>query len=159
VERVVGRTILEWVPVLGTYGMGGPGFGGFLLSRTRHYPKEWLVLILWAADNWLLLDGRWVSAHPRWYGEQRPWQGWGDETWDDFTPIIVGSRIMEAQIKVNESLLYLERADAGARHLLELPRDVTRLSRHGGSGNPHQWHQNESHLDAWVFSRKGDLFC
>jgi hypothetical protein len=139
--------------------MGGPGFGGFLLSRTRDYPREWLVLVLWGADNWLLLDGRWVSAHPRWYGEQKPWQGWGDETWDDFTPVIVGSRIAEAQITDDESLICLERSDARSRHLLEVPQDMSRLSKYGGTGQPRQWNSAESHLDAWIISRRADLFC
>lgn len=159
VDRIVGREIIKWDQSLGTYGMGGPGFAGMLLSKTHSSPEEWLILTLWGADNWLLLDGRWVNAHPKWYDEQRPWNGWGKERWNEFTPIVVGTRILEAHITDNESLIHIENLKLRKRYLLELPQDTMRLSRTGGSEQFREWNHTESHLDAWVISRTGHLYC
>ena len=40
---VVGRTVDEIVPHVGTYGMGGPGFFGIRLGN------EWLTIAIWGA--------------------------------------------------------------------------------------------------------------
>jgi hypothetical protein len=62
VKRVVGREIFETSRYLGSYGMGGPGFFGFRLGKKGRYPEEWLVLTIWGADNWLLIDKKWLSC-------------------------------------------------------------------------------------------------
>lgn len=56
--RCVGRRVIEWSSSLGSYGMGGPGFFGMRLAATPSYSEEWLVLVLWGAAHWLILDGR-----------------------------------------------------------------------------------------------------
>ena len=52
-----GRNVLEACSYLGSYGMGGPGFLGFHLEKSRNRPDEWLILCLWGACDWVLLDG------------------------------------------------------------------------------------------------------
>lgn len=68
--RVVGRRVLQWSSHRGTYGMGGPGFFGLELEAKDDHPQEWLVLTIWGAASWLLLDGRWIEAHPKFYDIQ-----------------------------------------------------------------------------------------
>lgn len=54
-EMVVGRTVDEICLYVGTYGMGGPGFFGLRLGT------EWLVVAIWGAASWILVDGRIVE--------------------------------------------------------------------------------------------------
>lgn len=158
IERIVGRRIQEYCNHLGSYGMGGPGFAGFRLGETEFLPEEWLVLTLWGADGWLLLDGRWVAAHPNQYDNQRPLMSEFDPTWDDFTPQVLGAVIANAQVGDEETVIELYR-DCGRRLRLEVPSDPSRLSLYGGSLEPRTWSPTESHLDAWLLSRHGDLYC
>lgn len=156
IQRIVGRKIIRW-SYRGSYGMGGPGFFGLELRAKGRYPREWLVLTLWGAGEWLLLDGEWVEAHPNQYHIQRPLYSnfGGDEDWDDLTGKVVGAEIIEAYITDFSSRLVL--LHGVEQHIFELPQDTTRLPVWGGSLEPKRWNPAESHLDAWVLSRRGEL--
>lgn len=156
-RRIIGRRIIRW-GYRGSYGMGGPGFFGLELAAKGRYPREWLVLTLWGAGEWLLLDGEWVEAHPNQYHIRRPLYSncGGDEVWDDLAGKVAGAEIIEANITDVSSKLVLLRGVE--QHILELPEDTTRLPVWGGSLEPKKWHPDESHLDAWVISRRGNLF-
>ena len=157
VRRIMGRKVIGWRQ-LGSYGMGGPGFFGLELAARGRYPREWLVLTLWGAGGWLLLDGRWLEAHPNQYHVQRPLFSnfGGAEDWDDLTRRLAGAKIIEASITRDSSAIVL--LQGGERHVLEVPEDTTRLSIWGGALKPKVWNRAESHLDAWVVSRRGQLF-
>ncbi|MDD3473381.1 MAG: hypothetical protein PHS86_11405 [Syntrophaceae bacterium] len=88
-ELVQGRRILMWSSYCGTYGMGGPGFLGFLLSETEERGEEWLILTLWAADEWCIVDGKPIGAPKELYSEWRPYcSNYADAKWDDFSPLL-----------------------------------------------------------------------
>jgi hypothetical protein len=137
--------------------VGGPGFFGLELAAKGRYPREWLVLTLWSAGEWLLLDGEWVEAHPNQYHIRRPLFSnfGGDEDWDDLASKVAGAEIIEADITDFSSKLVL--LHGVEQHILELPEDTARLPVWGGSLEPKRWHPDESHLDAWVLSRRGEL--
>jgi hypothetical protein len=59
------RTITEWSSNLGTYGMGGPGFFGIKLAGDAFQQDSWLILTIWSAGEWLLLDQHWLQASPK----------------------------------------------------------------------------------------------
>jgi hypothetical protein len=157
-ERILERQVIEWSPGLGSYGMGGPGFFGLKMAATGQYPEEWLVLRLWAADNWLLLDGQWMAAHPNQYEIQRPLYSnfAGEECWDHVTERLVGATITRADIEENSSRIEL--CKEGKAQVLEIPEDTSRLPIYGGSLEPRVWRGHESQLDAWIIAR-GELFC
>jgi hypothetical protein len=157
IGRILGREITGWHHSLGSYGMGGPGFFGLHLAPTESFPDEWLVLTLWAADNWLLFDGRWVAAHPNQYHVQRPLTSFfgGDEEWDELSDRLVHATITGAEIRQNASHIDLEKD--GVSHILEIPEDTSLLPLYGGSLTSHQWNPEESQLDAWIISERGDL--
>ena len=157
VTRVVGRRVIDWSESLGSYGMGGPGFFGLRLAATREYPEEWLALRLWGADNWLLLDGQWVGAHPNQYHVQEPlYSNFGaDASWDRVSERVCGALVKEAQIERDHSLILL--AVDAEPHRLEIPRDSSRLPLYGGTMQPHVWHPDEDQRDAWVIAQ-GDLW-
>jgi hypothetical protein len=157
VERILGRKVVAWSHSLGSYGMGGPGFFGLQLYSSPAFHAEWLVLTLWAADNWLLFDGQWVAAHPNQYHKQRPLVSYfgGDEDWDDLSEKLVHSTIVAAEIDGDTSRIHLEKGPVS--QLLEIPRDTSLLPPHGGSLAPRTWNLSESRLDAWIISESGDL--
>ncbi|HET6312222.1 MAG TPA: hypothetical protein VFH60_00180, partial [Chloroflexia bacterium] len=154
---ITGRKVITWQQ-LGSYGMGGPGFFGLELAARGRYPREWLVLTLWGAGGWLLLDGRWLEAHPSQYHIQRPLFSnfGGTEEWDELTGRLAGAKVLEARITDSSSLIVLRQGSQ--QRILEVPEDTTRLSVWGGSLEQKVWNHAESHLDAWVVSRRGNLF-
>ncbi len=87
---VVGRQIDELENAVGTYGMGGMGFFGLRLGR------DWLVVAIRGADEWIHADGRLVAD---WDYEElgRP-KPWCAEEYDDFDEGIVGREIESIRV-------------------------------------------------------------
>ena len=159
-SQIVGRTITAWSDHLGSYGMGGPGFFGLQLAASRPHREEWLVLILWGADNWLLFDGQWVAAHPNQYHHQKPLISTfgGDLHWDYLSEKLLGAVIGEMTITDNSSCLALDKG--GNRHYLEIPAETNKLPVYGGNGRPRLWYPHESQWEAWVVVPAGtQLIC
>ena len=156
--RVCSRIILEWSSSLGSYGMGGPGFFGLKLSANDDYSEEWLVLTLWSACSWLLLDGHWLEAHPRYYSLQLPlFSNYGGmDNRDLVSPILIGAEVVEVVMELASSLMVLRSID-GSLHRLEIPSDTASLPRFGGSDLERLWYEYEDQRNAWVVSR-GNLF-
>jgi hypothetical protein len=75
---------------------------------------------------------------------------------DDFSDVVVGSTIADANITNTSSLLNLRKASE--QHILQIPEDTSLLPVRGGEAHPRVWNRKESHLDAWVVSGNGDLF-
>jgi hypothetical protein len=53
-HHVVGRTVVEYSTMVGTYGMGGPGFFGL------SFGDEWLVVAVWGAASWMIAENRFI---------------------------------------------------------------------------------------------------
>lgn len=155
--RIVGRDVRAWSGHLGGYGMGGYGFFGLRLDPTVDFPAEWLILTLFAADNWLLLDGRWVAAHPALWAVQRLLTAdfGGDESWDDLSPLLIGARLVAATVTDTTARFMLRQGAEG--YLLEVPAEAGRLPPFGGTGQPRRWNPRASLRDAWVLAESGDL--
>jgi hypothetical protein len=142
VERILTRKTLAWHPCDGTYGTGGPGFYGFRLEQTSSFPEEWLVLRLWCAGRWLLLDDTWVEAPRRQHIDQTPlfFLSANHEGWDNFSPKVIGSYVAEADIKKSSSRLVLK--NGSDLHVLEVPKDTKRLSSYPANGR-RRWNPQE----------------
>ncbi len=56
-DKLIGRTVLEISDHVGSYGMGGPGFFGL------RFDKEWLVVAIWGADEWITAEGQRMKTH------------------------------------------------------------------------------------------------
>ena len=68
-RNVLGRTVREISAFVGTYGMGGPGFFGLRIDN-----DEWLVISLWGAAEWILVDDRLISdIFGEKYDRPKPW--------------------------------------------------------------------------------------
>lgn len=86
-EEVVGRSVIQCVCHAGTYGMGGPGFFAMELERDR----QWLVIAIWGAGDWILVEDRLVSDsfHAQ-HGRPAPWIHGGV---DELTPLLSAAAI------------------------------------------------------------------
>jgi hypothetical protein len=140
VKRVIGRKILETCRYLGSYGMGGPGFFGFKLEKKDRYPEEWIVLTIWGADEWLLLDGKWLDCHSDHFSAEKCYftenKSRFSEAADQVSEVFDGLTIADFKLYNKSFMMILQ--DETRIHKLEFPSDLTRLSPHG-DGDPRKW--------------------
>jgi hypothetical protein len=89
---LIGRTVTALRPQLGGYGMGEFGFFGLRLD------DDWLIVPLYAAAEWIALDGR-LLADPRHEtdGRPAPWLS-GDLEEPALTDRLVGQKINAASL-------------------------------------------------------------
>ncbi len=130
VDELIGKKIKGINFTMGTYGMGGPGFVGLLLEDSKSN-QEWMVFTIWAAADSLLLNDKWVGAHPMFYDQQKPLYSnilsKGEVLeWDNVSPEIIGGAILKADLK-NKSFTININLN-GKIHKLELLDEDPRLS-------------------------------
>lgn len=146
-SRIVGRRVTEWTDAAGTYGQGGPGFVGFKLEDTGRQPEEWLILCLWAADNWLTVNGQWLGAHPNQYNQQRPLTSNIDGMyWDDFKRMVLGQYIRAFDVEEKRCSLMID------RHLVSVDEDPSTRPVFPGSGVPRILASTDNLRDAWIIA-------
>ncbi len=171
-ERVLDRQITGWRIADGSYGMGGPGFFALEFSANASFPAERLVLTLWGAADWLLLDGRCINAHPNQWFKHRPrfsnyghwakipeFRRFGVRNWDSVTPALVRSVVSKVVLDDRCSVFELKAEQHGEgdrfdTHLLELPSEPDKLSLHEGSQEPRVLHPDCSLWDAWIVTNQ-----
>ena len=154
IRRILHRPIVSWTSHAGHWGQSGAGFFALELAETKAYYQEFLVLTLFCASQWLLLDGQWIAAHLNQYTRQRPLFSFfgGNQNWDEVSSMLIGAAITQATILDDHTQLILN--NAGTQHVLELPQDTFRLPLKGGTLEQRIWPNDESQLDAWVITAK-----
>ncbi len=137
VDCLIGRTIVDYGASYGTYGMGGPGFVGFVLSEGASSGREVLVYAVWGAGGYTRIDGRVMECDPSFYDTVRPWvSNFADSEvgrWDDLAPLLPGCRI-EAVDLGDEACRIAISGESGP-HRIELLRNDPGLPPFGG-GSP-----------------------
>ncbi|NLR95085.1 hypothetical protein [Flammeovirga agarivorans] len=136
-NKILGLTVVDYNPYLGTYGMGGAGFFGFLLSN-----NEYLTYSVWNAGDYIIVDDRVVECDEELYGKTKPWisnQG-EDKTWDDLSNYITGSIITNYIIEDDNCRLELEKHGkiiniSFVKNDIKLPRKVGRKRNAYKKGN------------------------
>lgn len=169
-ERIVGRKIIKWEPHMGSYGMGGPGFSGLLLQSNGQYQSEWLVLRIWGATHWLSLDDKSIDESnlysdiplQRFFAVLSSSGGkvlskvissiwrvyvtayWklGRPLWDKVWKQLVGSKILNVQMRSQDTLIKLQKGSG-----------IHTLSFKGPLMN------DVIHEEAWIVSKSGHLYC
>jgi len=152
---VQGATVCEVSFHLGTYGMGGPGFLGFLLNGPTPSDKRWMVITLWAAAGWATLDGALVAEEYRWPGDSVAAADAGLEL-RELTPVVVGATLVTATC--TDDVLSFDFDLAGATHRLEIRSDGRDVLPWRGNGKRRSLEPGESLRDAVVISTTGDLW-
>lgn len=136
VKRIVGRKVVEYSPYEGSYGMGGPGFVGITLDDDSINPREKLVLCLWGADDWLLLNGELLADENS--GVSTPKKG----------DALVGTTLVEAKILEKSCKLRFKKGKK--EYILELPKDTSKLPVFRGDGTTRILAEKIHLLDAWI---------
>jgi hypothetical protein len=157
VGRCLGRKVLKWNAMLGSYGMGGPGFFGMRLEKSQEFPEEWFTLTVWGAGDWLLVNGRWVTSHPRYYDIQKPLYLAVDGRYQDgVAPLLVGAVIESVQLEPTQIVLTLMKGIE--KTTVTLPKNTDLLPKLAGIDQPRAWKPGEDVRDAWVFHQR-PLYC
>lgn len=127
-DQILGLEVIGVSTHLGTYGMGGAGFFGLLLSNS-----DFLTYAVWGAGNYVIINNRVVECNPKLYNKTRPWLSnyGGNETWDDLTSFISGSRIEKVSLITDSCNLTLKKSDeiidvSFVKNDSRLPRKVGR---------------------------------
>ena len=89
---IVDREVQELSTILGTYGMGGPGFLGLKMD------DEWLVIAIWGASEWVTVDDVLIQDH--FHNEAvEPALPWITDDDDRLSPKLIGAKIISLQIE------------------------------------------------------------
>ncbi|MBO6896304.1 MAG: hypothetical protein JJ868_02920 [Shimia sp.] len=136
-EDVVGRRIDEVRLNVGSYGMGGLGYWGMRLG------EEWLVIALFGASDWLLIDG--VDAETIADQGRRTVNGVSEQVTDTVSERLKGKIIADFIIQKNALLFVLEDAT-----LLAIDEDPETRPRFAGTGQLRAF-TNEDDLRKVVF--------
>src|SRR3989344_6297015 len=89
-EKLIGRRFINYDGCLGTYGMGGPGFYGFLLDKLpekdyfsslgRGTSFEELVFAVWGADEEIVLDEKVIQIYHEHQKDTKSWMDYKFES-------------------------------------------------------------------------------
>jgi hypothetical protein len=149
-SELVGAQIAGWCNILGSYGMGGPGFFGLLLPpRAGAAYREYLVFAAWGADQYVLLDGRVLDAAPRYRDQYGPWLAGGDEGRAALDAALIGASIEAAEVA--DDHLRMTLSHRGRAHVLEYLRHDPRLPPMGGGGPREPAYEEGTIADYLVF--------
>ncbi|MFA6227600.1 MAG: hypothetical protein WC668_00210 [Patescibacteria group bacterium] len=146
-RRVVGRKVIEWNSCCGTYGQGGPGFLGFKLEKNFRYHEEWLILRIWGADNWLLVNGLWFAADPDQYDIQVPlYSNYYEKEWDNFSELIISERIETFEIAEKTMTITI------GSTVISLGDNPEERPRYAGNGDQRKLDEADDLREAWILS-------
>ena len=123
--------------------MGGPGFFGLLfegLFATSY--NNYLVYTAWGAAEYLLLNERCVSCHPKFEAEYNPWKS---SKANELSAVLLEATVQTA--KLTSTTLTLHLKQGRQHHELVFLRNDPRLPKHG-NGTPRK--------DAFKEGRIGD---
>lgn len=156
ISDIINNTIIGFSTHYGTYGMGGPGFFGIDLHNHKQDGKRYsLVYAVWGAGEYTLLDDRLIECYPDYYPQHKPWVSnfGGDESWDDLSETIVGSRIKSVDIQKEHVTLIL--TDNKKDMKLEFVNNDPRLMPMGSGAARHEAFTEGDISDYLIFQEEG----
>ena len=151
---IKGAVVREVSFNLGTYGMGGPGFLGFLLEGPASQKRRWLVITLWNAAGWATLDGA-LIAEALMPDERNDALKAGREI-REFKSAVLNAILTSAAC--TDDILTLEFERNGIVHQFQIRADGRDVLPWRGSGNRKTLEPGESLRDAVVVSQSGYLW-
>jgi len=159
------RYIVDITYYAGSYGMGGYVFFGLRLSQIKERKQEWLVCTIFSANDWLTVNGRWLSCHPTQYSQQKPLTGTMYsqekerrylsplETWDDFQPLILDKKINDFDCKKNSCQIIIEE-----NIIIAITADSSSRPWFYGTKKPRELGKDDDLRRGWILARDINLF-
>ena len=141
IARVLNRTIIDACAYMGSYGGAGPGFWGVCLRKSKDFSREWLVLRIWAANEWLHFDDMTMRRDDRMSANK----------WDAATRKYIGAKIIKIKMadkSCNFTLRFLD----GSLHHLEIKKNPQERPVYPGTKELRDL-GNNSIWGAWVISK------
>lgn len=150
-NTLIGAEVLQTDHLLGSYGMGGPGFAGIRVRR-RDGSSIWIVFTIWGAATWLTLNNDLLSEG-YFPDVQKELSG----TWQ-FRPLhnLIYSRITD--IRLEKDMAELSFSSLGSTLVLTIRRDSGSLPVHYGSKEPKVLDPSQDIRDAVIISRRASLW-
>lgn len=71
IDRILGSEIIDICSYIGTYGMGGAGYFGFIIKINNE--KKWIVVCIWNAEGYMLLDDKVFHSPKQYINDYNPW--------------------------------------------------------------------------------------
>ena len=142
---LIGCRIDEVSPIVGTYGMGGPGFFGFRLG------EEWLVIAIWGAGDWVRADGRLITDY--WHAKQGRPEPWIGAHGDTFGPQVAGQTI--ASFELGRHNLRMELSNG---IVIEIEPDAASRPRFIGNGAERRFLESDNLRKAVFLSPTAELW-
>jgi hypothetical protein len=149
--RFRGATVLSTSHMLGSYGMGGPGFLGLRLKLPGGR-STWVVFTIWAAAEWLTINDD-LLADGYFPSEKEELA----LTWR-FRPLSSLIGLTLTDIRLEHDCAELAFSGASERLVLRLHRDSSGLPVHRGSKQPKVLAASQDVRDAVIISRRGCLW-
>jgi hypothetical protein len=119
---------------------------GFRLDASDRRPVEWLLLTIFRASAWLTVSDCWLTAHPDQYQQRRPLIGYGEESWDDFTELVLRKRIEQFVVMQHCCLMRVQGTMIG------IPPDPSTRPAFAQTGQPRRLAPSEDLRHAWVLA-------
>jgi hypothetical protein len=134
--------------------MGGPGFIGWKLEKTKQYPAEWLVLTFWGGTEWVKVNKRVLDCHDRYVKKYPRWIPANMTFFSDqsklITKLFSGYTITEFSLSDRGMKMTLKRRGKKTLYV-EVPDDLTKLPPYD-NGDFRSWDTNEEIIDGLLLS-------
>lgn len=126
-EYLLGCEIIDLCPFLGSYGMGGPGYFGF---KIKAKDKDiWLVVCIWNADGYMLLDDRVFCVNKQYKKEFKPWYSTLNDFNKSFKKELLEYKIKKLIVNDEKMMLFVEKE--GRTRQVNVFKNDNRLSPMG----------------------------
>jgi len=124
--------------------MGGPGFFGL------RFQDEWLVIAIWGASSWILVDGRII--HDVYWEENGAHRPSITDKVDELTGSLVGKAVSSFDIAKHSLKVGI------GKHVLSISESPDERPIHEGNKTPRRFHRNDDLRKAVFLSHTAELW-
>ena len=107
IERLIGCEIIDLCTFLGSYGMGGPGYFGFKIKVQDDF--MWLVVCIWNADGYMMLDDRVFCSAEQYKIDFNSWYSSSNQFNKLFIKELLNYKIINLKVSDAHMMLFLEK--------------------------------------------------
>jgi|LSQX01.1.fsa_nt_gb hypothetical protein len=121
-EHLIGCEIIDLCPFIGSYGMGGPGYFGFKVKVQNNF--MWLVVCIWNAEGYMMLDDRVFCTAKHYKKDYNPWYSSINQFNKLFKKELLNYKIINLRVRDESMTLALEKEGVN-RQVIILKNDKT----------------------------------
>lgn len=148
-NKLKNSKIVDFSIMLGTYGMGGPGFVGFKLQGD--FGSRWLVYCIWSAGEHILLDNRILECHEMFSKKYKPYIDFSnpEEYFNKLNELIKSLTIQDIQL--SQDTLSINLIDNHSiPHTIHTKKASKMFPEQGGTEKKRNSYESGSMKDYWL---------